>query len=158
MLETSFVVMLLRPHHRTFNKRLVKSPKLYFLDTGLSCYLLRIRSAEDLELHAARGAVFESWVVSEAVKNFMNRGLRPDVYFWRDSAGHEIDLLIEAGGGRLLPIEIKSGQTFNSDFVRNLTWWRGVSGGASTKGVVVYGGDKSITYKDDLALSWRGWA
>ena len=158
VLETSFVVMLLRPHHRNFNKRLVKSPKLYFLDTGLLCYLLRIRSAEDLELHAARGAVFESWVVSEAVKNFMNRGLRPDVYYWRDSTGHEIDLLIEAGGGRLLPIEIKSGQTFNSDFVRNLTWWRGVSGGASTKGVVVYGGDKSITYKDDLALSWRGWA
>lgn len=157
VLETSFIVVLLRPHHRNFNKRLVKSPKLYFLDTGLLCYLLRIRSPEDLALHASRGAVFESWVVSEAIKNYRHRGLRPDVYFWRDSTGHEIDLLIEAGGGKLVPVEAKSSQTFNSDFVRELIWWRDASGLTDTAGAVVYGGEKSTAYRDDHILSWRSW-
>jgi predicted AAA+ superfamily ATPase len=156
VLETSFIITLLRPHHANFNKRLVKSPKLYFLDTGLLCYLLRIRSPQDLTLHVSRGAVFESWVVSEALKNFVHRGLRPDVYFWRDSSGHEIDLLIEAGGGRLVPVEAKSGQTFNADFVKELAWWRQVSG-LEAAGVVVYGGDQSTTFKDDRILSWRSW-
>ena len=140
VLETSFVIMRLRPHHRNFNKRLVKSAKLYFLDTGLLCYLLLIRSAADLDVHAARGAIFESWVVAEAVKNLMNRGLQPEVYFWRDSMGHEIDLLIEAGGGRLLPVEAKSGQTFTSDFVKNLAWWHNLAGSVAARGAVVYGG------------------
>jgi len=157
VLETSFIVFLLRSHHRNFNKRLVKSPKLYFLDTGLLCYLLRIRSPQDLALHASRGAVFESWIVSEAIKNFIHRGLRPDLYFWRDSSGHEIDLLIEAGGGKLVPVEAKSGQTFNSDFVKELTWWRNAGGLSGTTGVVGYGGEQSTTFKGDRILSWRGW-
>ena len=157
VLETSFIVFLLRPHHRNFNKRLVKSPKLYFLDTGLLCYLLRIRSPQDLALHASRGAVFESWIVSEAIKTFVHRGLRPDLHFWRDSSGHEIDLLIEAGGGKLVPVEAKSGQTFNSDFVRELSWWRNAGGLSDTTGVVVYGGEQSTTFKDDRILSWRCW-
>jgi len=95
VLETSFLVTLLRPHHRNFSKRLVKSPKLFFLDTGLLCYLLRIRSPEDLAIHALRGSVFESYVVSEFLKNHLHHGQEADLYFWRDSAGHEIDLIIE---------------------------------------------------------------
>lgn len=157
VLEASFIVSFLRPHHRNFSKRLVKSPKLCFIDTGLLCYLLRIRSPQDLALHTSRGAVFESWVVSEAVKNFTHRGLRPDVHFWRDAKGHEIDLLIEAGGGRLVPVEAKSGQTFSSDFVKDLQWWREAGGLADTTGVVVYGGDASMTYKADRILSWQCW-
>jgi hypothetical protein len=97
------------------------------------------------------------WIVSEAIKNYIHRGLRPDVYFWRDSAGHEIDLLIEAGGGKLVPVEAKSGQTFNSEFVKELAWWRNASGLLETTGTVVYGGGKSTTYKDDQILSWRCW-
>ncbi len=81
ILGASFVVYLLRPHQRNFNKRLVKSPKLYFVDTGLLCYLLRIQNAADLITHAGRGAVFETWVVSEALKNFYNRGAEADSYF-----------------------------------------------------------------------------
>jgi hypothetical protein len=141
VLETSFIVFLPRPHHRNFSKRLIKSPKLYLQDTGLLCDLLRIRSPQDLTLHVSRGAVFEFWVVSEAMKNFIDRGLRPDLYFWLDSSGHEIDLLIEAGGGKLVPVEAKSGQTFNSDFVRELTWWR-QAGGLETTGAVVYSGEQ----------------
>jgi predicted AAA+ superfamily ATPase len=157
VLEASFIVHLLRPHHGSFNKRLVKSPKLTFLDTGLLCYLLRIRSPQDLALHAARGAVFESWIVSEAIKNFVHRGLQPDVYFRRDSSGREIDLLIEAGGGRLLPVEAKSGQTFHPDFAKDLTWWRKAGGLAEHPGVVVYGGEQSMSFKEDRVLSWRSW-
>jgi uncharacterized protein len=156
VLEASFIVTLLRPHRRNFNKRLVKSPKLIFIDSGLLCYLLRIRSPEDLALHAARGAVFESWVVSEAIKNFTHRGMAPDVYFWRDSTGHEIDLVIEAGGGRLVPVEAKSSQTFTPEFVKEIAWWR-ETGGLEEPGVVVYGGETTTAFKNDRVMSWRGW-
>ncbi len=157
VLQASFIITLLQPHHRNFNKRLVKSPKLFFLDTGLLCYLLRIRSPDDLAWHASRGAVFESWMVSEAMKNYMHRGLRPDLYFWRDSSGHEIDLIIEAGRGTLVPVEAKSGQTFQPDFIKELDWWRAASGLTDTTGTVLYGGDTSTRYKGHSILSWRGW-
>ncbi|MBN1379011.1 MAG: ATP-binding protein [Gammaproteobacteria bacterium] len=156
VLEASFIVMLLRPHYKNFSKRLIKSPKLYFLDSGLLCYLLRIRSPDELILHASRGAIFESWVISEAAKNFIHRGLRPDIHFWRDSTGHEIDLLIE-NNGSLQPIEIKSGQTFSSEFVKNLDWWRQISCLTDTTGLVIYGGDTSIPYKNNRILSWNSW-
>ena len=157
VLQAGFIVTLLQPHHRNFNKRLVKSPKLHFLDTGLLCYLLRIRTPEDLAWHASRGAVFESWVVSEAIKNYTHRGLRPDVYFWRDASGHEIDLLLEAGGGALVPVEAKSGQTFHPDFVKELHWWQNTTRLTDAPGTVVYGGDASTRYKNCTVLSWRSW-
>jgi predicted AAA+ superfamily ATPase len=156
VLETSFIVKLLQPHHRNFNKRLIKSPKLYFLDTGLLCFLLRIRTSDDLRLHAARGAVFESWVVSEAIKNFVHRGLEPDVYFWRDSAGHEVDLVIELGND-LTAVEIKSGQTFSSDFLDGLKYWRGLPGNDKAPTALVYGGDDSYRRADTAVMSWRTW-
>lgn len=115
ILEASFVVYLLKPHYRSFNKRLVKSPKLYFLDTGLLCYLLRIRKDEELHAHACRGGVFETWVVSELLKACYNQAPQPDLYFWRDSSGHEIDLLIDRGDV-LVPVGIKSGQTLGERF------------------------------------------
>ena len=156
VLETSFLVKLLQPHHRNFNKRLVKSPKLYFLDTGLLCYLLRIRSADDLRRHASRGAIFESWVISETIKNFLHRGQEADVYFWRDSSGHEIDLVIETGGA-LIPVEVKSGQTFSSDFLNGLEYWRSLAGDESCPAALVYGGDESYTRQGTTVMSWRLW-
>jgi hypothetical protein len=156
VLEASFIVKLLQPHHRNFSKRLVKSPKLYFLDTGLLCWLLRIRSPEDLKLHASRGGIFESWVVSEAVKNFENRGLPPDLYFWRDSTGHEVDLLIEQGS-QLIPIEIKSGQTFATDFLDGLKYWRALAGQADSPAALVYGGGESYIRQGVAVTSWRQW-
>jgi uncharacterized protein len=153
ILETSFLLLLLRPHHRNFSKRLVKTPKLYFLDTGLLCYLLRIRSAQDLHVHASRGAVFESYVVSELVKNFTNAGLEPDIYFWRDSAGHEIDVLLETGT-TLTPIEVKSGQTVASDFFSGLDYWRRLSGNPETAAALVYGGDRSFRRRGVTVYSW----
>lgn len=157
ILEASFVVYLLRPHHRNFNKRLVKSPKLYFLDTGLLCYLLRIQSASDLVSHAARGAIFETRIVSEALKNFYNRGAEPDIYFWRDSAGHEIDLLIDQGA-KQIPIEIKSGQTIAADFFSDINYWRMLAGRPEGVAGLVYGGDNSYKRRGVSVLSWSDWA
>ncbi|MFQ5424270.1 MAG: ATP-binding protein [Phycisphaerae bacterium] len=157
ILEASFVIHLLRPHHRNFNKRLVKSPKLYFLDTGLLCYLLRVQDAEALVSHAARGAIFETWVVSEALKNFYHRGMEPDIHFWRDSGGHEVDLLIDEGE-RQIPVEIKSGQTIASDFFDGIHYWRHLAGRPNSAAGLVHGGDASYKRRGVSVLPWSDWA
>ena len=157
ILETSFLIVLLRPHLRNFNKRLVKSPKLYFLDTGLLCYLLRIRSAEDLRFSPARGAVFEAWVLSELLKNYFNRGWEPDVYFWRDSAGHEVDIIIDRGG-EFTAVEIKSGETIAGDFFKGLEYWRSLPGQAGCPAAIVYGGADSYVRSKVAVTSWDHWA
>ncbi len=157
ILEASFIIYLLRPHHRNFNKRLVKSPKLCFLDTGLLCYLLRIQSADELLVHAARGPIFETWVVSEALKNFYNRGAEADLYFWRDSSGHEVDLLIDVGTTQL-PIEIKSGQTIAGDFLADLKYWQALAKAPTAAMGLVYGGDASYRRQGVSVISWRDWA
>lgn len=153
VLEASFLVRLLRPHHRNFNKRLVKRPKLYFLDTGLLTYLLRIRSPDELRTHSSRGAIFESFVVSELLKNALNRGEEPDLHFWRDSTGHEVDLLLERGGN-LVPIEIKSGATLADDFFTGLRYWLDLAGTPDAPAAVVYGGDRSVRRSGVVAYSW----
>jgi hypothetical protein len=117
VLESSDLVFLLPPYHRNFGKRLVKTPKLYFLDSGLACWLLGVRSPEVLALHPSRGALFETWVVGEFVKGRFNLGLPTDLYFWRDNNGLEADLIFEVGA-RLQPVEIKSGQTVTRDYLR----------------------------------------
>lgn len=155
-LEASFVVFLLRPHHRNFNKRLIKSPKLHFVDTGLLCYLLRIRTPEELEAHASRGAVFESWAASELLKSYYHQGLPADIHFWRDSAGHEVDLLIDQGT-RQVPVEVKSGQTVAADFFRELDYWRKLAGVPDEAAAVVYGGDSSYLRKGIAVISWQHW-
>jgi len=141
VLEASFLVMRLPAHHRNFNKRLVKSPKLHFLDTGLLCHLLRIRSPEELVLHSQRGAVFESYVVSELMKRALHRGHAPDLFFWRDASGHEVDLLLERSGGPI-PVEMKSGATVPSDAYRGLDHWRTLAGDPESEAVLVYGGNQ----------------
>lgn len=122
-LETSYIVSLLRPHHRNFGKRLVKTPKLYFLDSGLAAWLLGTRDAQILETHAALGSLFETWVVSELYKQRINAGLPTDLCFWRDSSGNEVDLIAQTAQG-MIPIEIKSGSIFASDWAHILTKWQ----------------------------------
>lgn len=153
LLEASFLIALLRPHHRNFGKRLIRSPKLYFLDTGLLCYLLRIRSAEELHQYAARGALFESFVVSELYKNFAHRGEQPSLYFWRDSAGHEVDLIVDLGD-RLIPIEIKSARTVASDFFDGLEYWRGLGGDPHAAAALVYGGEHAFRRRGIVVYPW----
>lgn len=156
VLEASFIVYLLRPHHQNFSKRLIKSPKLYFIDTGLLCYLLRIRSAEELVSHALRGAVFENFVLIELLKAFLNRGMEPDVHFWRDIGGHEVDFVLSQGRA-LIPIEAKSGETVASDYLKGIEYWRGLPGQENAPAAVVYGGEVSMTRTHTVFYSWRDW-
>jgi predicted AAA+ superfamily ATPase len=156
ILETSFIIKLLRPHHKNFNKRLIKSPKLYFMDTGLLCYLLRIRNAEDLRFHAMRGSVFETWVISELYKNYYHQGLIPDLYFWRDSNGHEVDILMDHGS-ELIPVEIKSGQTLNEEFFKGLDYFSQLSGALTKKGLLVYGGVTPASRHGISVVPWYNW-
>ena len=154
VLEASFLAILLRPHHRNFSKRLIKSPKLYFLDTGLLCYLLRIRSPEELWVHASRGSIFESLVISELLKNYLHRGKEPDLYFWRDSTGHEIDVLIEQGE-QLIPVEIKSSQTIVEDFFTSFHYWRDLVSDPGSPAALVYGGDRTFRRSRVVVYSWK---
>jgi predicted AAA+ superfamily ATPase len=153
ILEASFLIALLRPHHQNFNKRLVKTPKLYFVDTGLLCYLLRIRSPADLRLHASRGGVFESFVLSELLKNYLHRGEEPDLYFWRDPAGHEIDVIIEQGQ-KLTAVEVKSGQTVASDFFAGVRYWRALLDDPRAPAALIYAGDRSFRRDGVTIYRW----
>lgn len=155
VLESSDVIFLLQPYHRNYGKRLVKTPKLYFVDTGLASWLLGIRACEMLALHPMRGALFENWVISEHLKARCNLGLPADLYFWRDNNGVEADLLYETASGLIQTIEIKSGQTPTTDYVRaGQKAARFVTDNAATPRLI-YGGDTSFQRSGVDLQSWR---
>lgn len=154
ILQAGYIVYLLRPHYRNFNKRLIKSPKLYFYDSGLLSYLLGIFSSDVLKTHAHRGHIFETWVVSELLKGRMNRGLKENIYFWRDNTGHEIDCIIDQGD-KLMPLEMKSGKTVANDFFKGLHYYVKLSGNTVTRPTVVYAGLTDQPRKEGSVLSWK---
>jgi uncharacterized protein len=123
VLEASYLTIKVPPYHVNFGKRLVKTPKLYFLDVGLMAWLLGIHDEASIETHSIRGALFETWVVSEHVKQRLNAGRAVDLFFWRDSQGLEIDLMFETNAG-LQAVEIKSGETFASDWPVAIHAWQ----------------------------------
>ncbi|MFD2588016.1 ATP-binding protein [Croceitalea marina] len=139
VLEASFIVYRLKPHHKNFNKRLVKMPKLYFYDVGLVCSLLGIQNPEQLDLHPLKGSLFENMVVMDVLKYRYNRGLSDNLYFWRNNTGNEIDLLLD-NGINLLPLEIKMGHTVTKDYFKGIAYWNRLSD--SKGGYVVYAGDE----------------
>ncbi|MEK6543769.1 MAG: ATP-binding protein [Elusimicrobiota bacterium] len=142
ILEASFIVRLLPPYFRNFNKRLIKAPKLYFLDTGLLCHLLEVRKSQDIAAHPLRGAIFETFVVSGLYKMFANFGRRAPLYFWRDHVGHEIDVVVDLGDG-FVPLEIKSAKTVNTEFFKDMQWWLALRDQPDRSGILCYGGDQS---------------
>jgi predicted AAA+ superfamily ATPase len=154
ILEASYIIFLLRPHFANFNKRLVKAPKLYFIDTGLAAWLLGIRETEQIAFHAQRGALFENLVITEFLKGRFNRGKQPDLYFWRDSKGLEVDLLLE-DGLELTPVEIKSGQTMVPDYLTGLKKWCDLSGAPDRPAMLVYGGATESSAKNISIVPWR---
>jgi predicted AAA+ superfamily ATPase len=155
ILEASYIVFLLQPHHVNFNKRLIKSPKLYFYDTGLVSALLGIDSPELLHTNYMRGAIIESLIISEIYKHYYNSGSRPQhVYFWRNQTGNEIDCVIQRGNA-LVPIEIKSGKTIGSDFFDGLTYWASLTKASSPVGYVIYGGEQNQQRSQGTIVSWR---
>ncbi|SDG96086.1 hypothetical protein SAMN04487996_12632 [Dyadobacter soli] len=139
ILESSFIIYLLRPHFKNFNKTLTKRPKVYFYDTGLVCSLLGISAIEQLPLHPLRGALFESLVVTELVKQRTNAGRPVNLYYWRDKTGREVDIVID-NGLTLIPVEIKAGKTVNNEFFGNITYWKKLSG--ATTGYIAYAGNQ----------------
>jgi len=154
VLESSYLVHLLPPYHRNFGKRLVKSPKLYFLDVGLACWLLGIRSTDLLALHPLRGALFETWVVGEFIKARFNAGQPADLYFWRDNNGLEADLLFESGS-KLQPIEIKSGRTVTSDYIRAGQKAARFASEETATPWLIHGGEESYERSGVRVMSWR---
>lgn len=137
LLEASYIAFRLKPYHNNFNKRVVKTPKIYFYDTGLLSYLLGIRTIKDLQLHFAKGQLFENFILLEKMKQSWNNKTHEQFYFWRDTSGNEIDLLIERNQG-LIAVEIKSGKTIHKDFFKTLDQFKNLK--PNTLSYLVYGG------------------
>lgn len=122
VLEASFIIYRLRPYYKNLNKRIIKSPKLYFFDTGLLCYLLRIETKDQLRQYPLRGEIFETFIVNELLKSYFNKGKREALYYFRESNNNEIDIICDTYFGPV-PLEIKSGETVNSEFFKGLRYF-----------------------------------
>ena len=151
ILEASYIIKLVRPYHTNLSKRIIKSPKLYFIDTGIACNLLGIKEPSHVASHPLRGALFENMIIMEAWKHLLNKADNTGLYFIRDSKQHEIDLMFEKGSEALF-IEIKSSQTVNKDFFKNLKYFKKLF--PSSKTMLIYGGNENFT-RDNLII--KGW-
>ncbi|UOB19428.1 ATP-binding protein [Abyssalbus ytuae] len=149
VLEASFVVFRLKPHHKNFNKRLVKMPKLYFYDVGLASALLGLHDANQWELHPFKGNLFENMIITELLKNRFNRGLPNNLYFWRDSAGHEIDILVD-NFNEFMPIEVKAGKTITNEYFKGVNYWNNLTGFKGGK--IIYGGEIYQKRSNDIEV------
>lgn len=156
VLESSYIIFLLKPHFKNFNKRITKTPKIYFYDTGLACSLLDIKTKESLAMSSFRGNLFESLIISDFYKQYYNLGIsNPSIYFWRDQNGRiEVDCIIDRGD-KLIPIEIKSGETIVPAFFNSLSDWKKISESTQEQGIIIYGGDKNQSRSQGKVLSWR---
>lgn len=154
ILEATYIVYILPPYHNNFKKRLIKSPKLYFYDTGLACTLLGISEPNILALHPLKGSLFENFIITELMKMYLNRRLRTQFYFWRENNGLEVDCLIEYKG-RLFPIEIKSTQTFTSFPTGNLKKLTELIGNNIAEPYIIYGGEHDYNNQGIKVLSWK---
>lgn len=154
VLEQSYIIHLLQPYHTNLNKRLLKSPKLYFYDTGLLCSLLMLNSAKDYEMHYMKGSIFETYVISELLKSSLNSGINFGFYFLRDSNGYEIDCIAESGTS-LKAIEIKAGSTIKPEFFKNLLTWNKLNPKRNSLMNLIYGGDEDQIRNNIKVLNWR---
>lgn len=153
VLEASHIIFRVPPYHRNFRKRLVKAPKIYFLDCGLAAHLIGVSRPEHFTTHPLAGALFESMIAAELLKERRNRALTPNLFFWRDSAGEEIDLVIEDDSGQPVAVEIKMGQTLAGDWFSSLLRFREFSG--SGQAAIVYGGNQSASRSGVTVLPWK---
>jgi len=154
ILQTSYIINILPPYYQNFNKRVIKSPKLYFYDTSLVCSLLGIKKAEELFTHPLRGALFESFAISELFKYCYNTAHKADLYFWRDQQDQEIDCIFEKSHDTLIPIEIKASMTINTHPLRYLNAWK--SGANTTaESYLIYAGNQSFQSPEGHIVSWK---
>lgn len=153
VMETSYLVFLLKPHHRNFNKRLIKAPKLHFFDTGLACTLLGIRNAQELRFHPLRGHLFENMIIAELWKSRLNAGQDPGLWYWRDSQGHEVDALLDAPGGSTIVVA-KASATVSPALLDGLRYHRAMRGGHGEY-VLVHAGAGAYRVDGIRVLGWR---
>jgi len=151
LLEQTYIIYFLYPYYKNYKKRLIKTPKLYFYDTGILCSLLNI---SELDKDSIPGELFENWVISEIKKEIINHNKHSELYFWRDSVGEEIDLLIETGG-KLVPVEIKLSSTPKPDFAKFLLKWQNICTDKIEKANIVFGGDEELQLKNIRYLPWN---
>ena len=154
LLEASYIVFFLPPHYKNFSKRIIKSPKLYFYDTGVACSLLGIESPRQLATHFAIGSLFENMIILDLVKRKLNAGKQINFYFWKNNTGKEIDLIVDKADAAI-PFEIKSGATMNSSYFSNLFYWQKLTNTSPKNLHVIYGGDKSNKTNMGNLISWR---
>ncbi len=154
ILQASYIIFLLQPYYKNFNKRLVKTPKLYFYDTGLASALLQIESVEQLQTHYLRGELMENAIIAEFLKDVYNSARIPHLYFWRDNHGNEIDCLIEKGT-HIIPVEVKAGRTVTTRYFKGLNYWNELTKNNPAKSYVIYAADENQKWKYGHVLSWK---
>lgn len=154
ILEASYIIHFLQPYYKNYNKRITKSPKLYFYDTGLVCSLVGIDSKEQVKTYHSKGALFENLIITELIKSRLHNGMNPRFYFWQNKTKQEIDLIIDHPGGPV-PYEIKSGMTMNESYFTNLKYWQKVSANVSGVLNVIYGGETNLKTELGNFISWR---
>lgn len=154
VLEASFLIVRLPPYFANLGKRVIKSPKLYFTDVGLASYLLGIKSVEQVSRDPLRGNLVENLIVLELMKHRLNQGVDPDLWFFRDVSGAEVDLLFEKEG-ELVPIEIKAAETFHKEFCKGLLYFQKSAGERCRTGFVIYAGQQEQRIGDFQLLSYR---
>jgi predicted AAA+ superfamily ATPase len=154
VLEATYVVKIIHPYFNNFGKRLVKTPKLYFIDTGLMAWLLGIKEVNQLDIHPSRGHLFENWVVTELLKETFNQGHPIDLYFWRDHSGFEMDIIRDTALG-LQAIEVKSGSTFQMDWCKNVVHWKKIQQTETLVPQIIFGGEGNDLRYQCQAIGWK---
>ncbi len=154
ILESSFIIYLLQPYYVNFNKRVMKTPKLFFYDTGIAAFLLGIKSESQLNDHFITGHLMENFVITELIKNSCNKGLNTDFYYWRDKTGNEVDCLVDKGNTRLL-VEIKRGKTLNNDYFRGIEYYKSLDKRHKLKAWLVYDGEHQSKSGFIRTINWK---
>ncbi len=153
ILEASYIIFLLYPYYKNFGKRLIKSPKIYFVDTGLACSLLNIKSEQELDNHYLRGGLIESFIISDLRKQRYNLDQQPNMYFWRDHSGNEIDCILDQIDP--IPVEIKAGKTVATDFFKAFNGWNELTQLSKQNQYVIYGGTDNQNWPQATVLGWK---
>lgn len=153
VLAASYVIFQLPPYFKNFGKRVIKSPKLYFYDTGLLCYLLGIDDEKELTKHYSLGSIFENMIIADILKKIEHTRSTDAIYFWRDNQGKEIDLVIDHGGQQTI-IEIKAGMTFNNEMLEGLNYWLNISESETKASYLIYTGDHQQTINKHKIINW----
>ncbi len=154
VLQASYIIFLLQPYYKNFSKRVIKAPKLFFYDTGVAASLLGIRDTEQMFSHYLRGGLFESFIISDLLKQFYNKGNDPSCYFWRDRSGYEVDCIVEIAT-RVVPIEVKASKVFNKNFLDYLARWNTFTNTSPKDNILIYGGSVEQKGSFGHVISWN---